>query len=106
VAANTPPDAVVFCAKPALMYLWSDRKSVLFPFYRDPVMTDQSVARYRVTHVVEDGVSSKTRLFLRPWLADRAAVLVHAQGGTHVWRLSTSEAPRQTGDAYSGANKT
>lgn len=86
---NTPPDAVVLCRKPALMYLWSDRKSIPFPLSRDPLLTDERVRKNRVTHVVVDGFSSRTKLFLAPWVSRRVngQAPLHRHGDTTVWRL-------------------
>ena len=98
LGVNTPPDAVVLCRKPALMYLWSDRKSIAFPFSRDPALTDDRVERNGITHVVEDSFSPYTALFLEPWLRglanDRA--LAHQNGNTRVWQLAV-EARGQRG---------
>jgi len=89
LSANAPPDAVVLCRKPALMYWWSGRKSVAFPLSRKPELMDERVARYHITYVVEDSFSDRTPLFLAPWLADRESTrtLVHREDGTRIWRL-------------------
>jgi len=90
LAANTPPNAVLLCRKPALMYLWSDRKSIAFPLSRDLALTDERVVQRGVTHVVKDSISRFTTVFLEPWLSRRAdaRVLVHAHGNTQVWQLA------------------
>jgi hypothetical protein len=94
LAASAPPDAVVLCRKPALMYWWSGRKSVPFPLSRNPKLMDERVARHHVTYVVEDAFSDRTPLFLGPWLSARGndRTLVHTQGATRVWRLAANRA--------------
>jgi hypothetical protein len=89
LGANTPPDAVVLCRKPALMYWWSGRKSVAFPLSRKPELMDERVTRYHITYVVEDSFSDRTPLFLAPWLASRESTrtLVHTDDETRIWQL-------------------
>jgi hypothetical protein len=97
LATHTPADAVILCRKPSLMYLWSRRKAMVYPFSRNPALIEDRVLRFRVTHVVEDTISPRTAPFLSSWLErrQRDRTLVYTEGNTRVWRLVQRDLPER-----------
>ena len=73
IQVKTPPDSIIACRKPALLYLWSERTVCWHPFDRDP---DRALARLEelgATHLLRDTFpfTDTTRRFVDPLLAAR-----------------------------------
>jgi hypothetical protein len=69
--ANTAPDSVVLCRKPFLYYLFSDRKTISYPFTRDHTIMREYLYRARPDYIVLDKFgagTSQTDVYLVPVL--------------------------------------
>jgi hypothetical protein len=64
LAADTPPDAIITVRKPRLVYLWTGRKVVLYPFSTDPDSVLDVVLE--TDYVMVDQISGTTGRYLVP----------------------------------------
>jgi 4-amino-4-deoxy-L-arabinose transferase-like glycosyltransferase len=85
VREYTPEQSVVMCRKPFMFYLFSDRKTIAYPFTRDGEVMRKHLADSRPDYIVlEDfgGGTSTTEVYLVPVLKEMLAYLenVYATG--------------------------
>lgn len=69
-----PPNAIVMARKPALFYLYSHRKSVIYPYTRDVAKLYEAMADNNVGFVLVDAFrwTKTTRRYLIPAILSRA----------------------------------
>lgn len=63
---NIPEDNIIIVRKPALFWLYSRRKCIIYPFTTEADTIIAFIKRYRVKYVVMDNMFSSTRCYLKP----------------------------------------
>jgi hypothetical protein len=85
VRQNTPEQSVVMCRKPFMFFLFSNRKTISYPFTRDGAVMRKYLADERPDYIVLDdfgGGTSTTEVYLVPVLKEMLAYIegVYATG--------------------------
>jgi 4-amino-4-deoxy-L-arabinose transferase-like glycosyltransferase len=78
VREHTPAESVVLCRKPFMFYLFSDRKTIAYPFTRDAEVMREHLEKSHPDYIVIDdfgGGTSATEVYLVPVLRQMVAYL-------------------------------
>jgi hypothetical protein len=67
LSRNAPPGALVISRKPQFTYLFSGRKSLLYP-YGAPEEIERAVARSGASYLIYDNLGQSALIYLRPYL--------------------------------------
>jgi 4-amino-4-deoxy-L-arabinose transferase-like glycosyltransferase len=83
---HTTPESVVVSRKPNLLYLWSDRKGMAFPFTADEQKILQALCDKEADYVVQDSFSPVTAKYLAPAVARNRQLFtdVYSKNGTRL----------------------
>lgn len=65
---NLVDDKVVLSRKPTVSYLFTEHKSLIFPYSKDPNDIWDVVFKERIGYIVVDNFSPQTRMYLGPFL--------------------------------------
>jgi hypothetical protein len=67
IGETSPPDAVIVSRKPQFTYLFSDRKSLIYP-YSPPEEIEREVREGGADYLIFDRLGSSALIYLRPYL--------------------------------------